>query len=39
MQHKLIETAVNMGIVEEGTDLSSTPVSLDAYRKQREVAG
>jgi RNA polymerase sigma-70 factor (ECF subfamily) len=37
MQHKLIDTAVNMGIVEEPT--AEQPISLDAYRKAREVSG
>ncbi len=44
MQHKLIDTALHMGIIDEregahGEPISSEPISLEAYRKAREVAG
>jgi RNA polymerase sigma-70 factor, ECF subfamily len=40
MQAKLIDTAVDMGIVDPKEDTTGeVPVSLDAYRKAREVAG
>lgn len=39
MQHKLVDTAVHMGIIDEQATRISEPISLDAYRKTREVVG
>jgi RNA polymerase sigma-70 factor, ECF subfamily len=39
MQAKLVGTAIDMGIIPEDGGASSEPVSLDAYRKNREVSG
>jgi RNA polymerase sigma-70 factor (ECF subfamily) len=39
MQAKLVDTAVDMGIIDPREVESDEPVSLSAYRKTREVAG
>ena len=39
MQHKLVDTAMHMGIIDERPEPSADPISLDAYRKSREVTG
>jgi RNA polymerase sigma-70 factor, ECF subfamily len=39
MQTKLVGTAIDMGIIQPETEAVSEPVSLEAYRRNREVAG
>lgn len=39
MQGRLVEQAIEMGIVDPGKDASGATVSLDAYRRAREIAG
>lgn len=39
MQTKLVTTAIEMGIIHHHPDTNVEPVSLEAYRRNREVAG
>lgn len=39
MQGRLVEQAIEMGIVDPAKDASAETVSLDAYRRAREIAG
>lgn len=39
MQGRLVDQAIEMGIVDPSKDAGGDPVSLDAYRRAREIAG
>jgi len=39
MQKRLLDQAIQLGIVEEPDSSAAEPVSLDAYRRRKEVAG